>query len=40
MRPIAPFSYEAAHTRFLEGIKTPLRDGDTVTIAPAVAGGR
>ena len=26
--------------RFLEGIETPLQDGDTVTIVPAVAGGR
>ena len=27
-------------SRFLEGIETPLQDGDTVTIVPAVAGGR
>ncbi|HCA85276.1 MAG TPA: molybdopterin synthase sulfur carrier subunit [Streptomyces sp.] len=25
--------------RFLDGIKTPLSDGDSVTILPAVAGG-
>jgi len=25
--------------RFLEGIETPLQDGDNVTIVPAVAGG-
>ncbi|MCT2591241.1 MoaD/ThiS family protein [Streptomyces sp. N2-109] len=25
--------------RFLEGISTPLKDGDSVTILPAVAGG-
>lgn len=25
--------------RFLEGEKTPLRDGDEIIIAPAVAGG-
>ncbi|MBA2730913.1 MAG: MoaD/ThiS family protein [Euzebyaceae bacterium] len=25
--------------RFLGGIQTPLRDGDTVSILPAVAGG-
>ncbi|MFK0255706.1 MoaD/ThiS family protein [Streptomyces sp. NPDC090445] len=25
--------------RFLEGIATPLKDGDSVTILPAVAGG-
>lgn len=26
--------------RFLEGLETPVRDGDEVTILPAVAGGR
>jgi sulfur-carrier protein len=25
--------------RFLEGLRTPLKDGDTVTVLPAVAGG-
>ncbi|MCF3183604.1 MoaD/ThiS family protein [Streptomyces sp. NPDC096033] len=25
--------------RFIEGIATPLKDGDSVTILPAVAGG-
>ena len=25
--------------RFLEGLKTPVSDGDTVTVLPAVAGG-
>jgi sulfur-carrier protein len=25
--------------RFLDGLETPLRDGDEVTILPAVAGG-
>jgi sulfur-carrier protein len=25
--------------RFLGGLETPLRDGDTVTVLPAVAGG-
>lgn len=25
--------------RFLEGLKTPLKDGDTITVLPAVAGG-
>jgi molybdopterin converting factor small subunit len=25
--------------RFLEGLKTPVADGDTVTVLPAVAGG-
>lgn len=25
--------------RFLDGLATPVRDGDTVTILPAVAGG-
>ncbi len=25
--------------RFLAGLKTPVRDGDTVTVLPAVAGG-
>ncbi len=25
--------------RFLGGLQTPLRDGDTVTVLPAVAGG-
>ncbi len=25
--------------RFLDGLKTPVADGDTVTILPAVAGG-
>jgi sulfur-carrier protein len=25
--------------RFLAGLDTPLRDGDTVTVLPAVAGG-
>lgn len=26
--------------RFLGGLETPVRDGDTVTVLPAVAGGR
>ncbi len=26
--------------RFLDGIDTPLKDGDSVTIVPAIAGGR
>jgi sulfur-carrier protein len=26
--------------RFLEGLDTPVKDGDEVTILPAVAGGR
>ena len=26
--------------RFLEGLETPVEDGDEVTILPAVAGGR
>jgi MoaD family protein len=26
--------------RFLDGLKTPVKDGDTVTVLPAVAGGR
>ena len=26
--------------RFLEGSDTPLKDGDSVTIVPAIAGGR
>jgi MoaD family protein len=26
--------------RFLEGTETPLKDGDSVTIVPAIAGGR
>ncbi len=26
--------------RFLQGIDTPLRDGDEVSIIPAIAGGR
>lgn len=26
--------------RFLEGVDTPLDDGDSVTIVPAIAGGR
>ena len=25
--------------RFLDGLTTPLKDGDTVTVLPAVAGG-
>jgi molybdopterin synthase sulfur carrier subunit len=25
--------------RFLDGLKTPLRDGDSVSIVPAIAGG-
>jgi sulfur-carrier protein len=25
--------------RFLSGLETPLKDGDTVTVLPAVAGG-
>jgi MoaD family protein len=25
--------------RFLDGLKTPVKDGDTVTVLPAVAGG-
>jgi len=25
--------------RFLGGLKTPVKDGDTVTVLPAVAGG-
>jgi molybdopterin synthase sulfur carrier subunit len=26
--------------RFLGGLETPVKDGDTVTVLPAVAGGR
>ena len=26
--------------RFLGGLQTPVKDGDTVTVLPAVAGGR
>ncbi len=26
--------------RFLSGVETPVKDGDTVTVLPAVAGGR
>jgi molybdopterin synthase sulfur carrier subunit len=26
--------------RFLDGLNTPVRDGDVVTILPAIAGGR
>jgi MoaD family protein len=26
--------------RFLDGLKTPVKDGDTVTVLPAVAGGQ
>ncbi len=26
--------------RFLSGLETPVKDGDTVTVLPAVAGGR
>jgi molybdopterin synthase sulfur carrier subunit len=26
--------------RFLSGLDTPVKDGDTVTVLPAVAGGR
>jgi len=26
--------------RFLGGLETPVRDGDTVTVLPAVAGGQ
>jgi molybdopterin synthase sulfur carrier subunit len=26
--------------RFLGGVETPVKDGDTVTVLPAVAGGR
>jgi molybdopterin synthase sulfur carrier subunit len=26
--------------RFLDGLNTPVKDGDTVTVLPAVAGGR
>lgn len=26
--------------RFLDGAETPLKDGDSVTIVPAIAGGR
>jgi sulfur-carrier protein len=26
--------------RFLDGLETPVKDGDTVTVLPAVAGGR
>jgi molybdopterin converting factor small subunit len=26
--------------RFLGGLETPVADGDTVTVLPAVAGGR
>jgi len=25
--------------RFLEALKTPVKDGDTLTIVPAIAGG-
>jgi molybdopterin converting factor small subunit len=25
--------------RFLDGLATPVKDGDTVTVLPAVAGG-
>ena len=32
------FYVAGADTRFPEGIEIPLRDGDTVTIVPAVAG--
>jgi sulfur-carrier protein len=26
--------------RFLDGLETPVKDGDTVTVLPAVAGGQ
>jgi molybdopterin converting factor small subunit len=26
--------------RFLGGLETPVKDGDTVTVLPAVAGGQ
>lgn len=39
LRRFVNFFVNDEDVRFLEGAKTPLKDGDVVSIVPAIAGG-
>ena len=39
IRQFVNFYLNEEDIRFLDGIETPLKDGDQVTIVPAIAGG-
>ncbi|MBL1174602.1 MoaD/ThiS family protein [Pantanalinema rosaneae CENA516] len=39
LRRFVNFYVNSEDIRFLEGIKTPLKEGDEVSIIPAIAGG-
>ncbi|HEY9885023.1 MAG TPA: MoaD/ThiS family protein [Thermosynechococcaceae cyanobacterium] len=39
LRRFVNFYVNSEDIRFLEGAKTPLKDGDEVSIIPAIAGG-
>ncbi len=40
LRRFVNFYVNSEDIRFLEGANTPLKDGDEVSIVPAIAGGR